>query len=72
MRLTSDGTTLFGLEGTTLYTLIPTTGAYTPLNSVPGLAATGLTSLAYAPVTVPEPSTYALAAIARRRKVRRA
>ncbi len=80
MRLAYDGTTLFGLKGGgSLYTLNPTTGAYTGLGTVTGLANGGFNAMSV-PVTVPEPSTYALAAIAtgvmaaiaRRRKARRA
>lgn len=79
MRLAYDGTTLFGLNSGTLYTLNPTTGAYTGLGTVTGLANKGFYAMSV-PVTVPEPSTYALAAIAtgvmaaiaRRRKARRA
>ena len=80
MLLTYDGTTLFGLNGTnTLYTLNPTTGAYTTLRSVTGFSNGDLTAMS-APFAVPEPSTYALAAIAtgvmaaiaRRRKARKA
>ena len=80
MRLAYDGTTLFGLKaGGSLYTLNPTTGAYTGLGTVTGLANKGFYAMSV-PVAVPEPSTYALAAIAtgvmaaiaRRRKARRA
>jgi hypothetical protein len=79
MLLTYDGTTLFGLSGTTLYTLNPTSGAYTTLRSVTGFSNGSLTAMS-APFAVPEPSTYALAAIAtgvmaaiaRRRKARKA
>ena len=79
MRLAYDGTTLFGLNIGTLYTLNPTTGAYTGLGTVTGLANKGFYAMSV-PVAVPEPSTYALAAIAtgvmaaiaRRSKARRA
>ncbi len=80
MKLAYDGTTLFGLNYSTLYTLNPSTGAYTLLGSVTGIPGAGagrFTNLAAIPV--PEPSTYALAAIAtgvmaaiaRRRKARK-
>lgn len=80
MRLAYDGTTLFGLSAGSLYTLNPTTGAYTTLTAVTGLGTITIEAMSYAPATVPEPSTYALAAIAtgvmaaiaRRRKARRA
>jgi hypothetical protein len=64
-----------------LYTLNPTTGAYTGLGTVTGFPSGQLQFFAMSvPVAVPEPSTYALAAIAtgvmaaiaRRRKARRA
>jgi hypothetical protein len=79
MTLAYDGTTLFGLSIGSLYTLNPTTGAYTGLGTVTGLANKGFYAMSV-PVAVPEPSTYALAAIAtgvmaaiaRRRKARRA
>ena len=79
MFLAYDGTTLFGLEGTTLYTLNPTTGAYTTLRSVTGLPSGSINAMSV-PFAVPEPSTYALgaiatgvmAAVARRRKARKA
>jgi hypothetical protein len=81
MRLAYDGTTLFGLNSGTLYTLNPTTGAYTGLGTVTGFPSGQLQFFAMSvPVAVPEPSTYALAAIAtgvmaaiaRRSKARRA
>ena len=80
MRLASDGTNLFGLEGGfngyTLYSINPLTGAYTSPVSVTG--APTFNAMSMIPVAVPEPSTYALAAIAtgvmagiaRRRKAR--
>ena len=79
MKLAYDGTTLFGLNNGSLYTLNPTTGAYTGLGTVTGLANKDFFGMSV-PVAVPEPSTYALAAIAtgvmaaiaRRRKARRA
>jgi outer membrane protein assembly factor BamB len=79
MTLAYDGTTLFGLNNGSLYTLNPTTGAYTGLGTVTGLANKDFFGMSV-PVAVPEPSTYALAAIAtgvmaaiaRRRKARRA
>jgi hypothetical protein len=79
MTLAYDGTTLFGLSIGSLYTLNPTTGAYTGLGTVTGLANKDFYAMSV-PVAVPEPSTYALAAIAtgvmaaiaRRRKARRA
>jgi hypothetical protein len=79
MRLAYDGTTLFGLRSGSLYTLNPTTGAYTTLTAVTGLGTVSIRAMSV-PVAVPEPSTYALAAIAtgvmaaiaRRRKARRA
>jgi hypothetical protein len=78
MILAYDGTTLFGLNGTTLYTLNPSTGAYTTLRSVTGFSGGSIVAMS-APFAVPEPSTYALgaiasgvmAAIARRRKARK-
>jgi hypothetical protein len=68
------------LSAGSLYTLNPTTGAYTTLTAVTGLGTITIEAMSYAPATVPEPSTYALAAIAtgvmaaiaRRRKARRA
>ena len=82
MWLAYDGTTLFGLKvGGSLYTLNPTTGAYTGLGTVTGIPSGQFEFSAMSvPVAVPEPSTYALAAIAtgvmaaiaRRRKARRA
>jgi len=63
MFLAYDGTTLFGLSGTTLYTLNPTTGAYTTLRSVTGFSNGGFNAMSV-PFAVPEPSTYALCAIA--------
>ena len=77
MQLAYDGTTLFGLRDTTLYTLNPTSGAYTTLATVTGLGNGGFFAMSV-PFAVPEPSTYALAAIAtgvmaaiaRRRKAR--
>ena len=79
MRLAYDGTTLFGLKDTTLYTLNPTSGAYTTLATVTGFV-NGAVYAMSVPFAVPEPSTYALAAIAtgvmaaiaRRRKAARA
>ena len=79
MALAYDGTTLFGINSISLYTLNPTTGAYTGLGTVTGIA-NGQFYAMSVPVAVPEPSTYALAAIAtgvmaaiaRRRKARRA
>ncbi|MEI7924429.1 MAG: PEP-CTERM sorting domain-containing protein, partial [Planctomycetota bacterium] len=78
MALAYDGTTLFGIKSTSLYSLNPTTGAYTGLGTVTGIA-NGQFYAMSVPVAVPEPSTYALAAIAtgvmaaiaRRRKARR-
>ncbi len=79
MLLAYEGTTLFGLRYNTLYTVNPSTGAYTSLGTVTGFPSNGsFTTMAIA--TVPEPSTYALAAIAtgvmaavaRRRKSRKA
>ena len=82
MRLAYDGTTLFGLGlgYTTLYTMNPSTGAYTTLTAVTGLGNRQFFAMSVVPVAVPEPSTYALAAIAtgvmaaiaRRRKAARA
>ena len=79
MQLAYDGTTLFGLNAGSLYTLNPTTGAYTGLGTVTGGVNNDFFAISV-PATVPEPSTYALAAIAtgvmaaiaRRRKARRA
>jgi hypothetical protein len=82
LRLAYDGSTLFGLNTVgSLYTLNPTTGAYTGLGTVTGFPSGQLQFFAMSvPVAVPEPSTYALAAIAtgvmaaiaRRSKARRA
>jgi len=87
MVLASDGTTLYGLYGNgtsgnqKLYSINPTDGVTTFLTNVSG---TGLGTYFYGAsivtVPVPEPSTYALAAIAtgvmaavaRRRKARKA
>jgi len=85
MVLASDGTTLYGLygDGTSgaqkLYSINPTNGATTFLTNVSGA---GLGEYFYGAgiASVPEPSTYALAAIAtgvmaavaRRRKARKA
>jgi len=75
LMLAYDGTTLYGLQNSTLYSVNPATGATTSLISVSGLPyVTSMSALN----TVPEPSTYALAAIAtgvmaaiaRRRKAR--
>ncbi len=80
LRLAYDDTTLFGLNSSgTLYTLNPTTGAYTGLGTVTGVGQFQLSAMSVA-IAVPEPSTYALAAIAtgvmaaiaRRRKARKA
>lgn len=64
LRLAFDGTTLFGLEAVTntLYTVNPTTGAYSFLTNI-----TGPPDVIYTlavPLAVPEPSTYALVGIA--------
>ena len=80
MVLAYDGTTLFGLIKSTLYTLDPSTGSYTTLRSVTVPPYYNWTAMSTIPVAVPEPSTYALAAIAtgvmaaiaRRRKAARA
>ena len=78
MTLAFNGTTLFGLNNAgSLYTLNPTTGAYTGLGTVTGIPSGQFQFFA---MSVPEPSTYALAAIAtgvmaaiaRRRKAARA
>ena len=79
MRLAYDGTTLFGMKDFTLYSLNSATGTYTTLTSVTGLPSS-VNAMSVVPVPVPEPSTYALAAIAtgvmaaiaRRRKAARA
>ncbi len=84
MNIVSDGTTLFGIYGNgsagqqKLYTINPATGA---LTAGPTISGTGLGTYFHgaAIVPVPEPSTYALgaiatgvmAAVARRRKARK-
>jgi len=62
-RLASDGTTLYKVYNSTLYSVDPATGASTPIRALTGLPDGGVASLA-AIVPVPEPSTYALATIA--------
>ena len=76
MYLAYDGNTLFGIKNGSIYTLDPSTGAYTAIATVSGGPPT-ISSMS-AIVAVPEPSTYALAAVAtgvmaaltRRRKAR--
>jgi hypothetical protein len=79
MRLVSDGTSLFGLKNNSLNLIDPSTGAISPLIGLTGFGNRLVFGMSV-PVAVPEPSTYALAAIAtsvmaaiaRRRKARRA
>ncbi len=78
MRLAYDGTTMYGMNNSSLYIINPATGAYSSPVTLSGIS--GLQSLqGAAMVPVPEPSTYALgaiatgvmAAVARRRKASR-
>lgn len=67
ISLANDGTTMFGIFGNgtasqqRLYTIDTTTGALTPGQFISG---TGLGTYFKGASVVPEPSTYALAAIA--------
>ncbi len=79
LALASDGTTLYGLSNSTIYTIDTATGNTTALIGITNVPATNGIDAAAMIASVPEPSTYALAAIAtgvmaaiaRRRKVRK-
>ena len=79
MLVASTGSTMYGLNGANLYTINPVTGGYTQAATVTGFGgSTYWTAMSAVVTPVPEPSTYALAAIAtglmaalaRRRKAR--
>jgi hypothetical protein len=80
LALASDGVTLYGLSKTTIFTIDPSTGDTTSLISITNVPPTNGIDSAGMIASVPEPSTYALgaiatgvmAAVARRRKARKA